>query len=213
MDGIKLVGKVYKGYGIAAKKIGFVHSQYRPTTAINPISAPFLISTTFYASFNVSWNYMKSNKYGNSVFQMVADGRVMKVGDYFVGYNTWFVIGMEPVLPILAVQCNAVVDVKRPQTTITKGAVGYMGDKPNQNDTILMQNIPCSLLIEGRGKENPVKLPMDSSWGRWELLLPYLGGVKINVGDTVFSGSDLYIVDSNELTEFGWRLRVKRTVP
>lgn len=213
MDGILAQEKVYKGYAIAAKKIGLVYTQYRSTTGIDPISMGNIVSSTFYASFNVSWDYMKSSKYGNAVFQCVADGRILQVGDYLVdSTKTWFIIGMENLLPILAVECNATVTVEHPQFNVDKGIVPYMGDQPTVNGTIFMQNIPCSFLIQGRGKSNETKLPMDSSWGRWEVLMPYLGNQKILVGDTVSIGTDIYIVDDNELTEFGWRLRVKRTV-
>ena len=216
MDGIKAQAKIYKGYGIAAKKIGLVYNQYRSTTGINPIAIGNLISSTFYASFNVSWDYMKSSKYGNAIFQCVADGRVLQVGDYLVNATkTWFIIGMEALLPILAVECNATATIERPTQSTAKGFVGYAGyeaGNPTGNGTVIMQNVPISLLIDGRGKENPTKLPMDSTWGRWLILMPYLGDVQVKVGDMMKVGTDLYIVDSNELTEFGWRIRAKRTI-
>jgi len=212
MDGIKAQSKIYKGYAIAAKKIGLVYNQYRSTTGIDPIVIGNLISSTFYASFNVSWDYMKASKYGNAIFQCVADGRVLQVGDYLVDSSkTWFIIGMEHLLPILAVECNATATIERPTQSTAKGFVGYAGYVPG-NGTVVMQNIPISLLIDGRGRENPNKLPMDSTWGRWLILMPFLGNVQIKVGDMMKVGTDLYIVDSNELTEFGWRIRAKRTI-
>jgi|SRR5882724_154963 len=217
MDGIKIQEKVYKGYAIAARKIGLIYSQYRSATAIQPIVVGNRISTTFYASFNVSWDYMKSSKYGNAVFQCVADGRVLQVGDYLVGQGkTSFIIGMENLLPILSVECNAIATIQRPTQLTTKGSVGYVGYVAGNsttlptNSTVIMQDVPISILENGRGMANPNKLPMDSEWGRWLVLMPYLGSVQIKVADVIKIGTDLYTVDSNELTDFGWRIRAKR---
>lgn len=215
MDGTKLQQLAWKGYAKAAQKIGFVYSQYRATTAIDPISSPYLITNNFLASFNVSWDYMKNNKYGNAVFNTVADGAQLLVGDYLIDFRKFFVIAIDECLPIISVECNATGTFKRPTQPTAKGDAGYVGYEPF-NPTfseVIMQNIPLSILAQtGRGRSNPTNLPMDTSWPRWTVLLPKLGSVDIRVGDALEIGNDLYLIDSNELTEFGWRLRVKRTV-
>lgn len=216
MDGTRLQQLAWKGYAKAAEKVGFIYSQYRPTTGIDPISAPYLVTTTFYASFNVDWNYMKANKYGNSVFQTIADGRILQVADYLASSTrTFFIISMDECNPIQSIECNAIGTFFRPKQSIVKGKVGYVGfDVSDSNfSQVIMQNIPLSILAKtGRGRENPTKLPMDTSWPRWDVLVPYLGGVTLRVGDVLSINNDEYLIDSNELTNFGWRLSMKRVV-
>lgn len=72
MDGFLLQPKVQKGYSKCAIKIGAQFFIYRPRSAINPIQ-PLYFVTEVPMSANVSWDYMKSNRYGTAVWNLIVD--------------------------------------------------------------------------------------------------------------------------------------------
>jgi len=208
MNGDRLQQLVYKGYSKAAMRIGFEHGIYRSATAINPINPSNLQGTTL-VSANVSWEYMRANKYGNAVWQLVADGRELQRFDYLVGSSTYFVAGMQPLLPILGVECNKIVTVKRPYQQPGKGYQGYSGNTAATEET-LMQNCPASILENSNGESSPAKIPGDTKMPWMRCLLPYLGGVIIKTGDIVIDEiGTRYVISGDELTDLGWRLTIQ----
>lgn len=208
MDGTKLQGKVYYGYAKSAKRIGLPFSQYRPATAMNPVSGPMLVGTIL-ASFNAQdMKYSKPNTYGKAVWYCLADGRLMAVGDYFVGApGTFFIASMQPLLPIQAVECNRVVTVYRPQQQAGVGAVGY-GGNTQINQTAIITAFPASILINSKADKGPVNLPGDTRSAWWNLLLPPIPStVVIEDADIVIDDlGNRYTVSAAELTDMGWRI-------
>jgi len=208
VDGTKLQGKVYYGYAQSAKRIGLPFRQYRPASATNPISSGTLVGTIL-ASFNAQdMKYSKPNSYGKAVWYCLADGRVMAVGDYFVGApGTFFIASMQPLLPIQAIECNRTVTVFRPQQQAGVGAVGYGGNTA-QNQTAIVTGFPASVLINAKADNSSVKLPGDTRQAWWSLLLPPIpGNVIIQDADVVTDEiGNRYVVSAAELTDMGWRI-------
>jgi hypothetical protein len=208
VDGTKLQGKVYYGYAQSAKRIGLPFSQYRPTSAVSPIGSGSLVGTIL-ASFNAQdMKYSKPNSYGKPVWYCLADGRVMAVGDYFVGApGTFFIASMQPLLPIQAIECNRTVTVFRPQQQAGVGAVGYGGNTA-QNQTAIATGFPASVLINAKADNSSVKLPGDTRQAWWNLLLPPIpGNIIIQDADVVTDEiGNRYVVSAAELTDMGWRI-------
>jgi len=71
---------IYLGYNVSANVIGKPYNLYRSATAINPL-VNYDFTTNLSASFNVSWDYKKANKYGNAVYQALVDGRQTRIWD------------------------------------------------------------------------------------------------------------------------------------
>ena len=206
MDGVTLQKRVYRGYAIAAPRIGIAHDLYRPATALNPLATGNKI-----ASLPVSFNaqdmkYGKPNGYGKPLWYAVADGAQTKVGDYLKGPSgTFFIVAQQPLLPILAVDCNRTIDIKRPQQQTGIGAVGYGGDT-DANETLLMQQWPASVLQGTKGEKSGTNLPGDMRSPWWVILLPYIG-VQIKTDDIVTDEKGVrYVTSSTELTDLGWRI-------
>jgi len=209
MDGSRLQQLVYKGYGKAAFRIGSSFTVYRSTTGIEPINAGNVQGNVL-ASANINWEYTKANKYGNAVWQLVTDGRAIQRFDYLVGDQTFFIAGMQHLLPILGVECNARLTFKRPAALTGKGYVGYSGNTAPE-ETTLMQACPVSLLENSKGEQNPVGLPQDTKMPWFKCLAPYLGNVTLKTGDVAIDEQGArYIVSSDELTDLGWRLTLSK---
>ena len=205
MDGVTLQKRVYRGYAIAAPRIGIAHDLYRPATALNPLATGNKIATLPVSFNNEDFKYGRPSKYGDPTWYAVVDGAQTRVFDYLKGPSgTFFIAAQQALLPIFAVECNRTINVYRPQQQTGIGAVGYGGDT-DANETLLMQQWPASLLRGSKGDRNGVNLPGDVRSPWWEILLPY-AGVQIRTDDVITC--DLgrrYIVSSAEL-DLGWRI-------
>lgn len=227
MNGVQIQQKILYGYAKAANKLGTPFLLYRASTPINPISVGNLV-TTILANVNYDWNYLKSNKYGNSICNVLIDAQfansptAARVGDYIIGttdpsglptnLNKYFIQSLQPDLPPQAVECNKTINVIRPTQATGAGNLGYVGYTPSSSQTI-MTAMPASILIEGHGGDAKTKLPTDTRNPNWVVLLPNLGNVSVRVGDIVIDEMNQnYVVKDNELTELGWRLRTEQVV-
>lgn len=205
MDGVRLQNRVYYGYAQSALRIGLPFQQYRPMSASNPLAT---VLSTLPASFNAKdLKYGKANGYGSPVWYCLADGRVMQVGDYFVGPSTYFIASMQPILPIQAVECNRTVTVYRPQQTPGVGAQPYGGNTAS-NQTAIATGFPASILINTKADKGVAGLPGDTRLGWWNMLLPPLpGAIVIQDADVVQDDlGNRYVVSDAELTDMGWRI-------
>ena len=197
--------KVYFGYGKAAEKIGQEVNIYRSATGIDPLDSDNLVGQTF-LSQNVDWNYNKANKYGNAVWQLVIDGREIQKFDYLVNDTfTFFVIAMEPLLPILGVECTRTVSILRASKTQEPGANPYGGYELEDVST-LATSLPVSALAGGRMETNSFKLPLDTRSPSYVVLIPALTGIDLRIGDFVDDERGVRLaLTSVELTDFGYR--------
>lgn len=212
----RVQGKVFKGYAKAASVLGSNYYVYRSTTGLDPISPDSLFATVP-VSANVAWNYLKANKYGNNVWQLLIDGRIVNVGDYLIEISTindilpstFFVAAKQELLPILGVSCNKTVSVTRPayKSTEIKGNIGTGGYRIKDAITI-MSNCPASFLMTSKGESNPTALPSDPKLSWFDCFLPYLGNTYIYLGDIIEESAtgQRYFVMNNEKTDLGWRL-------
>ncbi|UQV43443.1 hypothetical protein KIV45_15865 [Janthinobacterium lividum] len=207
MDGSTIQNRLYRGYAKAAQKIGIAHDQYRPAGALTPLAAGNKLAS-LPASFNAeSFAYGKPNKYGKPTWYAIVDGAQTRVGDYLVGPSgTFFIAAQQALLPILAVECNRTINILRPQQQTGVGAVGYGGDT-DDNETLLMQAWPASVLQGAKGEKNETNLPGDVRSPWWAVLLPALPGVLLRTADIITDdlGRRL-LVSSAELTDMGWRI-------
>lgn len=210
MDATKLQSKVWSGYAKAAKRIGPVYQLFRPSSATNPFQYGPLGSLN--ASFNAEdMTYGRPNKYGKPTWFCLVDGSQVQVGDYLTNATqTFFIAAMQPILPILAVDCNRTVNVLRPQQQTGVGAVGYGGDT-DANETPLMTGWAASVLQGTKGEKNEVNLPGDVRNPWWQILMPAFPSVTIRTSDIVTDEiGRRYIVSSAELTDLGWRMTVQQ---
>ncbi|MDE3023757.1 MAG: hypothetical protein KGI54_18230 [Pseudomonadota bacterium] len=213
MDGATLQAKVYGGYAKAATRIGLPFDLHRPTSATTPLPTKL---ATIQASFNnENFNYEHPNKYGNSVWYGILDGTQTQVGDYLIGTSdpsTFFIAGMQPLLPILCVECNHTINIVRTTQQNAVGAIAYGGDTA-ANETPIMTGWPCSILIGGRARRNDLNLPGDVDSPGWVILIPAYPGTIIKNRDIITDeNGQRYIVIANEQTDLGWRLQVTQAL-
>ena len=204
MDGTKLQAKIYKGYGQAAKRIGFSYQQFRATGANNPLSSNPL--QTLSASFTTNFNYSAPNKYGIAAWLGLFDATLCAVGDYLIGRGgTFFIAAMQDTLPIYCIQTNRQITVLRVAMSASVGVQGYAGDTPG-TEAVIMQGWPASVLQGTKGESNPANLPGDVRSPWWAILLPAWPGVILRTSDIVTDDiGRKYVISSAELTDMGWR--------
>jgi hypothetical protein len=210
MDGPTLQARIYEGYARAAARIGLPCSQYRPTNALAPAIAASNLLRTLTASFNAKdFAYGKAQDFGKATWYCLADGTQTAPGDYLVRPDgvPFFIAAQQPLLPILAVECNRVVNVLRPQQQQGVGAQGYGGDTVAL-ETPLVTGYPASVLVGTKSDRALVNLPGDVRNPAWNVLLPDLpNDVFLRIEDVITDDqAKRYVISSAELSELGWRI-------
>jgi len=205
MDGTKLQLKIYKGYGQAAKRIGFDYQQFRATSANNPLNSNPL--QTLSASFTTNFSYSAPNKYGQAAWLGLFDATLCAPGDIMVGEGgTFFIAAMQSTLPIYCVQTNRTISVLRVSMDDGVGLGDYGGDTP-ATEAPLMTGWPASVLQGTKGEANPTNLPGDVRTPWWAILMPAWPGIVLRTSDIILDElGRKYVISSAELTDMGWRM-------
>lgn len=199
MDAARLTGKIYKGYGRAAKHIGTDYTLCRPVDALHVLTNPL---GSIKASFNAQdWAYLKPNVYGKALWYGVFDARQTQIGDYLTGGSdgTFFIASMQTHLSILCVSCNRVGTIQYQDST----------DMDSNDFVTVVDSAPMSILAasESKGKLDG---PAEVGPGRYTCLLPSFG-VYIYTNYVIIDDlQQSYAIMSSELTDLGWRLKIER---
>jgi hypothetical protein len=211
MDAATIAAKIYYGYAKSAQYIGLPFRQFRPTGVSNPTAGAALATLNAVATVGTTgFSFTKSPAHKDALFTMLVDGTQVRVGDYMVGAtDTYFIAAMQPLLPILAVRCNAVLNIvgagPSPQPI---GPTSAYGGTTAADEGAILTGWPASLLYDARGRQTEVGLPTDLPSPFYDILLP-ITPEGIDLRTTEFADDALgrrYTISSSELTQFGWRL-------
>ena len=217
MDGTRLQSKLYAGYAKAAKRIGVPYDLYRPATWNDPLADDPIASIP--AAFTVhganQFGFDKPSDHKNSLYHCLADGSQIRVGDYLInedtGDGTFFIASMDNAVPMLAIECNAVLTAYNPGPTLSIGANPYSGTT-QANETPIMTKWPASALLGARGVRDQT-FPSDAGYGSWKILMPYWEGVRIRPGTILVDDlTNRMVVQSAELQDLGWRIDATQMV-
>lgn len=207
MDGTRIQALVNRGYSLSAQRVGLLHSHYRPFGPGNPIAPSNLIGS-LPAAFSVDrYKFGREDGYGTPEHQALVDGSALVVGDYLVGPSgTYFVAALDALVPILAIECNAVLSVRHPAPPTNTGLVAYGGDVAVA-EVEVMTGWPASLLEGTKGEKPDSGLPGDARAAWYQVLMPACAGVAILPYDILIDASGhRYKVSSAERTDKGWRM-------
>lgn len=211
MDAAGINAKIYKGRGLAAKRIGFPCEVFRPAAINNPLTQRI---TAIKCAFNAADSvYGKPNLYGKPVWFGDFDGRVTQAGDYLVRQtdgNTWFIAAQQSLLPIVCIECPRKLRVSRAAETTSEGVTSYSGlsspvDLPDVLGTpdFLW---PASILIGGRVNAS-TGLPAGVREAAWSVLLPPSVPITLQSSDIITD--DLgrrFTIESAERSDLGYRM-------
>lgn len=194
--------KIWRGYAKAAQKLGSNYQFTRPDG-----SFPGSALLTRMVSLNAEdMNYRKPSKYGKPTWYALTDGTGLAAGDYFIGQQgTFFIAGLQPLLPILVVGCNRVATLSRVQASVSVGSQPYNG-MTSLNQIAYATAVPCSILQGTKGEKNETSLAADTRLPWWTVLMPASVG-DVRYGDLIID--DLgrrYLVSSAELSDLGYRI-------
>lgn len=195
--------KIWHGYAKSAQKLGAPFGIHRPDATGFP--GP-LVDTRFVSLNAEDMKYGKPNKYGKPTWYALVDGTGLLPGDYLIGtQGTYFVAALQPLLPILAVECNRTVTLSRVDSPDYVGTGGYSG-MTAENEIPYASGVPCSILQGTKGEKNDAGLPSDTRLPWWTILMPASVGT-VKYGDLIVDDLNRrYVVSSPELTDLGYRL-------
>lgn len=206
MDGTRIQQLVNRGYALSAQRVGLPHNHYRPSGPGNPV-APANMVGVLPAVFSVdNYKFRRADGYGKPDHQALVDGSQLEVGDYLIGpAGTFFIASLDALLPIVAIECNAVLTFTRPGTVMPGfGAIAYGRADPSM---ALMSTWPMSLLQGTKGEKADDGLPRDSRQPWYVGLIPAVTDIEIRTDDEARDErGHRYTVSSSELTDKGWRL-------
>jgi hypothetical protein len=200
---------VQRGRGLAAFRVGALHTLFRPRTPLSPTGSGNAIMT-MPALFTPSAG--RSALFGHPLYEGVVDAAYTRPGDYLVGPQlTWFVANQSPLLPVLCVKATRVIGVSRVPVTGAAGLAGYGGLQRASAVTVLA-GWPASVVAHGYGLDR-ADLPADVPLEGWSILLPPLpANVILRSGDLVTDDlGRAGIVSSAESSDLGWRLFARQT--
>ena len=210
MDAAGIQRKINRGAGIAAKKLGQVCDLRRPFRAVQPITDEARMGRVM-AHFDPDFRFQaqKPNLYGKPLWGVLLDRHATRVGDYLVAPSgTYFLAGLQPLLPTVAVECNRIVSVERPGVAMKPGVNAYAG-RTDRTDTVLMAGWPASILLGGRAMAGRADLPGDVPDKGAVMLLPFWPGVVIRTSDRITDDlGRAFEVSGPELTDLGWRVEL-----
>ncbi len=155
MIGSKVNALLTKGYARAASHIGTPHQQYRPASAINPLATAL---ATVNASFNIGGSYKNQAKADQLLWQCLTDAGSLQIGDYLVGTYTWAIIGLQELMPVLALRCTDLI-------TISRGTPSFnTTDGLQDTVTVIAQGLPCYMQLKrDKGFSEPLGFPAPSN--------------------------------------------------
>lgn len=208
MDAATLQNRIYKGYGKAALRVGYLAELFRPNDATAPLAEANKVGM-LHASFNAEdMGYKKPIKYGDPTVFGLFDGSVTQPGDYLRTSQdgTFFIAAQQTALPILLIKCNAVADFIQPQKQSGVGALGY-GGTTTDNQTPVMTNWPCAIHAASKGDRMDMVLPGDTKTPWFNIYVPAILAVTLRAGDIVKDNLNRrYTISSAERSDLGWRI-------
>lgn len=211
MDGATLQSRIYAGLARAASHVGVSHAWYRPGSAAGAIIAAVNQLGTLPASFNIGGGaYKGQTKPDQLLWQAIVDGAQVQVGDYLVGQSIYCIVGLQPLMPIMALRCTDTISVSR------MGAAVATGDGTSYGTTQIAAAIPCYIQLKRdkgfsapagfQGGATNTSAPMPE----WDIYVG-LGGVTpagfFNEGDIITTSSgDQYKIDAANTSTLTWLL-------
>ncbi|MEQ1694777.1 MAG: hypothetical protein ABL901_02955 [Hyphomicrobiaceae bacterium] len=218
MDGTRLQQIVNKGYAIAAKQVGFPFQHYRPATIASPLDVlnrQADIVAAFPASVGQGFVFEKMVDHSTRYYSAMIDASLIQPGDFFVHdvQGIYQVLNVQPVAAPLAVRCFRTIDITRPAGSSAEGLDTYQGSLP-ETELPILSDWPTSMHDAGksfskRGSGGETKLPDSVGAGKFEAYLWAPSGTMIRSSDVVTCDLGLrYIVETAELSEVGWKLRI-----
>lgn len=222
--------KIWKGYAQAALRLGSPFNVYRPSAIKTlELEASGRFGNRFggaiLGSMSADWSglgpvvltlpvalnaedmrFGKPNKYAKGTWYALVDGTQLAIGDYLVGsQGTFFIAALQPLLPILVVECNDTVSLFRVGPPTSVGVSTYSG-ATFANEIAYVAEVPCSILQGTKGEKAPDNLPGDTRSPWWNILMPRSVG-DVRYGDLITDERGRrFVVSSSELTDLGYRL-------
>ena len=223
-----------QAYAATAAALGQPYAVYRSAgndpLATTPLQTTPVIVTSAKAA---GYSYTRSSTFDDVLFALQADFTNVQIGDYLVGPGgTFFIADMPSLRPVVAVQCNALVTVTRPNTeraasggqgqgypsqpgsTGRYRGVGATESATGPGETVVHSGIPANMTGTTGASRSQGELPSDSAGpSRWRIYLPRSAFPHGSVEDRDIVTDDLgqrHQVSSDYWSAIGYRVEAVR---
>jgi hypothetical protein len=212
MDAATIQAKIYRGYGLAASRLGYPYAVYRPAGPTAPLGTLLnpALNATFTSASTQDFNFNRSTDREVPDYHCMADMTGLAASDIFVHpeWGTYFITALDPLLPPRAIRATQTISVTRPGEQPGFGAQPYGGSTPSTEVPVMTGGWPAAILtVKARGEGSEVNLPGDVRTPGYTIYLPYLEGTLLRSSDIVVDSlGRRFIVSSAELTDQGWNM-------
>ncbi len=227
---------ILQSYAATAAAIGLPYQIFH-STGSNPLSTPSVETTPVVVTSAKSsgFDYKRSSTFDDTLFALQADFTNIHIGDYLVGSGgTFFIADMPALRPVVAVQCNRVVNLLRQNSQVAP-AGGSTGGMPSQSgstgtywgksstpqttttgagEDTLISGVPCNVIgTAGRATgtgEDPSGPPGPS---RWRFYMPQSAFPKGSLQDgdiLVDEEGNRHMVSAAYWSSIGYRAEAVR---
>lgn len=200
--------KIWKAYGISARKLGLPYAVYRPNGPHDPIADGNFIENEFAAFTShkaAEYSFGRPMDHKQFLAHALVDGNKVEHGYYLVHAEiTFFVAAKERLTPILAIACNRTVTITRKLKNASLGLQPAYGATNAATDELLAQNWPASVRMGAKSQGDQASVNTVGE-GSWNIHLPTIEGLRLYPGDIIVDDlGGRFIVAAAELTPYGW---------
>lgn len=209
----RLSSKVWRGLGMAARRMGEKTDVYRPTDPGDPLR-PGNRFLQMPASFiRPKLKIVHAGGWGEAFWEGLFDASSTRPGDYLARADggIWFVAAQPPLQAPLCVRTLRRLSIMRPSASLSGGANSYGGVNRSTALSILT-NWPAAMATPGMEGQIELATATTLPQAPWSVLLPPLGWLGVLPGDMVTDDlGRAGVVQAAECTELGWRLMVRQS--
>lgn len=224
---------IYQGYGSAAAALlAETFNVFRGAAGeSNPTqgSSIFTLQAVFTNGKLSGNNFTRGYGFDDIVLAGMFDASNCEPGDYLVGQvtgNIFFIMAMEPMLPIMCIQANRTATLTRSETQLASaggdpapsqsgGSVPYWGREEDSGNTAPI-TAPCAMLASSGRATSRSDYPSSSPGpSRWRIYMPISTFPKGSVFDRDYIADEegnRYMVEAAGWTNQGYRLEAVRQV-
>lgn len=220
MDGALLRSKVNRGFGIAAKRVGFPYDVYRcpaPNFAADDNTKIASALPAFFTRQLPKGFVFTSPPDSYELFwHGLFDPTGLLIGDYLVGeQGGFFVMGLTPGMPVLSMLTTNTLTAYASTPSVADASCGLGGYSAvtQNNRALAFKDWPCVLTLAAGGRGKGGGLPLSGGEDAFECFLPDVAMLHLTKGMTAEDDNGVrYVVEASDTSPFGWRTIMRAQV-
>ena len=194
--------KIYNAYAKVAQKLGYDYDIYRPITYLDPISLENWVNKKK-LSTAPSDSFGSAQKFSIPILNAFIDGNILQVGDMLFNEDqnrTFFVISMQPHLPINVIEAPNRITIKRTSYADNAGSFEKVA-------VTIASGVPANIDVPNAAAfSNGIPSQVGTGQPKW-LIYAWLPDQTISIGDVITDeNGNTAVVQSVNWSPLGYQI-------